>query len=514
MKQTAKRLIAAALSAVLLLLGACSQEPAEPGQPQKTTTQPQPLEETQPGTVTLPLAHNDGLNPYVAKSTVNQALMPLLFDGLYRLDEAFEPQPVAAASGTVSGKTVAVTLNDAAVFSDGTPVTADDVTYSFRKAKKSDVYSARLAGFSSASATGDGVVFSMTGSDVYALACLTFPIVKQGTAEKDQQLPIGCGRYVPEGELPGAVLKASENALHPTASVPEIHLYEVAETDGMPYGLEIGNYDFWLDDLSGGEYRRVNSGVAVVETTNLVYLAFNNDKSIFTEEPVRRAVSVLLSRDDLVSAGFQGHATAAALPFHPKWGAMANVASAVSLSGDPTGALEMLKAAGYTKINGYGYRASTTKSLATNLVVCKDNAFKRACARSIKAQLEKINFHVHIIELGYKDYQKAIAKGEYEMYLGEIKLPGNMSLSAFFAAGGAAHTAVRDEDGVVCLAEYNALRAGEKSLSEFCAAFDEKTPFVPLCFRTGLAMTARSIGGTVIATASDGFYSIESWQVK
>ncbi|MBQ9553170.1 MAG: ABC transporter substrate-binding protein [Clostridia bacterium] len=512
MKQTMKRLLAAVLAGVLLLaLAACSQETVKPEQ--HTVTKPQ-QQADQSDTITLPLAHNDGLNPYTAKSTVNQALMPLLFDGLYQLDEAFEPRPLVAASGAVSGKTVTVALNPAACFSDGSAVTADDVTYSFRKAKNSAYYSARLPGFSSASASADGVTFALSANDPYALSCLNFPIVKQNTAEKDDELPIGCGRYYAEGQLPNTVLKASESALHGAASVREIQLYEVAETDGMPYGLEIGNYDFWYDDLSDGEYRRVNSGVSVVETTNLVYLAFNSEKSIFTEEPVRQAVSVLLSREDLVSAGFQGHATASALPFQPKWSAMENVVSAVSLSGDRDKALNILKAAGYTKINGYGYRASTTKSLATNLVVCKDNAFKRACAAAIKAQLEKINFHVRIIELGYKDYTAAIAKGDFEMYLGEIKLPANMNLSAFFSASGAAHAAVRTEEGTVCQAEYNALRAGELSLQKFCTAFDEQAPFVPLCFRTGLAMTARSIGGTVIATASDGFYSIESWQVK
>jgi len=34
-----------------------------------------------------------------------------------------------------------------------------------------------------------------------------------------------------------------------------------------------------------------------------------------------------------------------------------------------------------------------------------------------------------------------------------------------------------------------------------------------MCIRDR-AMTARSIGGTVIATASDGFYSIDAWQIK
>ncbi|HBL40657.1 MAG TPA: hypothetical protein DDY98_03440, partial [Ruminococcaceae bacterium] len=48
--------------------------------------------------------------------------------------------------------------------------------------------------------------------------------------------------------------------------------------------------------------------MSVVDTSNLVYLAFNAEKSIFTEEPVRQAISVLLNRETVVSTGFQGHA--------------------------------------------------------------------------------------------------------------------------------------------------------------------------------------------------------------
>ncbi|HBL40658.1 MAG TPA: hypothetical protein DDY98_03445, partial [Ruminococcaceae bacterium] len=203
-----------------------------------------------------------------------------------------------------------------------------------------------------------------------------------------------------------------------------------------------------------------------------------------------------------------------ALPFQPKWKTMKPIASSTALSGDMNKALEILKAAGYTMVNAYGYRASTSKSLTTNLTVCKDNPFKVACAKEIKSQLEKINFHVRIIELGYEDYAKAIQKGEFEMYLGEIKLPMNMSLSAFFSSSGVAYVGIDAENGLPCRDEYFAMRSGELSLSDFCAAFDQAVPFVPLCFRSGLAMYSRSIGTEVIGTCTDGFYNINTWTKK
>ncbi|HBL40656.1 MAG TPA: hypothetical protein DDY98_03435, partial [Ruminococcaceae bacterium] len=228
--------ITALFTAVVLLftLGACAEQASQT----KTEKVKKPTQTVQQSSVTLPLAHNDGLNPYTAKSNVNQALVPLLFDGLYYLDEAFEPQPLIASSGTVDEKTVTVSLNPSACFSDGSAVTADDVTYSFRKAKNCDYYSARLSGFSSASASGNSVVFMLSANDIFALNCLDFPIVKQNTAGEEDDLPIGCGRFSPEGKLPTAVLKSNGNSLRGSSTVGEIHLYEVTESDGMAYGLE------------------------------------------------------------------------------------------------------------------------------------------------------------------------------------------------------------------------------------------------------------------------------------
>lgn len=526
MKRT-KRIIALLLALCLCSgLGACSDEVPEPQQdtPPKNET----VETKLSCPLTLPIAHSDTLDPFKAESAVNRSLITLLYDPLVTVGADFQPQLVLADSYTLDGKTLTVTLKNA-FFTDSSAITAADVEYSFEKAKKSDYYSARLSNFSSVSGSGSTVVFTLRSADILALSCLDFPIVKDGTVQTVHDStklyeiapPVGSGRYVLKGTMPNATLVANKkNVRGFDPYITEITLFEVTDSDGMAYGLQIGNYDCWYNDLSSGEYTRVNAGLSVVPTNNLVYLAFNPDKTIFQQREVRKAVSMLIDRESIASLGFQGHATASALPFSPAWSSMDNISVNTSTTAHAQEAQELLEGAGYTNINGYGYRASRTKSLNCTLTVCADNPFKVAAAKQIKEQLAAVNFNVRILELSYKDYTQAIANGEFEMYLGEIKIPANMDLSAFFSHGGAANAVMEAEveDGYweinPSVDAYSKFVSGSMSLSDFCLLFDKEAPFVPVCYRNAVQVYSREFTTEISGTCYDNFYGIDKWQTK
>ena len=478
--------------------------------------------------VTLPVAHNDTIDPFKDISSVNRALVPLLYDGLVRIDGTFTPQPLLISGYTNEGKSLNVTLKSGIRFSDGSPITADDVVYSFNQSKRSEYYSSRLSGIASATANGNSVEFRLNSADINALACLDFPIVKTDTVQAmygstkiyDIVPPTGAGRYVINGKLPTATLVSNTYCNRDEAlNVDTIVLFEVNNSEGMAYGLQIGNYDYWYNDLSSGQYTRVNAGLAVVPTNSLIYLGFNDEKNIFTENAVRQALSKLIDRNEIVSQGFQGHATPSVLPFNPAWGAMKNISVATKMDADVDGAKAILEQAGYSSINHYGYRCSTTQSLTCNLTVCKDNGFKVAAAKQIKDQLAKLNFNVRIIELPYDDYVKVIKEGDYEMYLGEIMIPANMKITSFFSSTGTPNCELRlvDENGLeftVCYDEYLTVLSGELQMADFCRLFEYEMPFVPVCYRNGVEVYSHNITSQVNGTCYDNFYNIGSWTTK
>ena len=62
--------------------------------------------ETEPHTIVLPYDGNDSLNPFTVKTVANSALMQVLYDGLIRLNEKYEPEPVAAQEVKLNGRFV------------------------------------------------------------------------------------------------------------------------------------------------------------------------------------------------------------------------------------------------------------------------------------------------------------------------------------------------------------------------------------------------------------------------
>lgn len=511
-----------------MLLCSCNGDPVE--EPAEKEEEMTVEYERLSSTIVLPVGHNDTLDPFKAESTVNRSLITLLYDSLVYSDENFEPVLLLADNYSFEDKKLAVSLA-AARFTDSSPVTAEDVVYSFELARKSAYYSARLSCFSSAEIVADSVVFSLKSDNIFALSCLDFPIVKKGTVQelnKDTEIyelaiPVGSGRYVLKGTLPNATLVANPDCIRgEEPNITKIKLFEVSDSDGMAYGLQIGNYDLWYNDMSSGEYTRVNSGLSVVPTNNFVYLAFNSDKAIFRESAVRRSVSMLLDREQLISIGFQGYASPSVLPFNPYWGAIKNLSHNGSESAQVEQATALLEDAGYNSVNSYGYRCSRTKSLTASLLVCSGNPFKKMLAAQIKEQLAAVNFHVSIVELDYEKYTEAIEKGEFEMYLGEIKLTPDMNLSGFFVPDGKLNASIEtpsaEDEGVwevnPCNDAYKKVRSGECSLADFCLLFEEEMPFVPLCYRSAVLIYSRNFKTEIKGTCYDCFYYSHLWQTK
>ena len=223
----------------------------------------------------LPYSRADSLDPFRAKSTVNRQLTTLLYDSLFILDGSFEAKPLIAREYTTDNYSGLGTRNDGVRFSDGSVLTVQDVLYSFRLAKDSDRFKARLRNVDAASERGaDAVLFTLVSVDPYAVACLDFPIVKSGTSFEDrkalraqttdqddtapakttdQELPVGSGRYVlsyEENESDPILTAFNDRfkGFYPAMSV--IRLVNATDSSALFYSLEIGNISYAFDDLS------------------------------------------------------------------------------------------------------------------------------------------------------------------------------------------------------------------------------------------------------------------------
>lgn len=460
----------------------------------------------------LAYSKNDSLNPFETETLINSQIINLVYNGLFKCDKTYNPQPELARSGVVSGNKISVILGENQ-FSDGSTVGVNDVIYSFYLAKESTLYETRLENIINVTASSANMLmFDLGRNDPYALACLDFPIIKKGsdTVNKnstdayesnvktdDNLFPVAAGRYVIKKHYENMYLLVNSYKSDFNPEIKTIILEAVHDSDSVGNSLVIGNTGFYYDDLSSGSYNRLNAKSIDIGINNMVYLGFNDACPFFYSEFVRQAVSCCLDRSIIASSAFCCHARESALPFNPEWSFLENINANVSK--DKSRAEHLIIESEINPKNG-----------EIAILYNMENDFKAATAEYIKTCLEDIGFIVRLVGRDAEDFKIDLRDGRYDIYIGEVKLTQNMDLSPMF-------------DGTIRLdfagdsltsARYFSMLDGSCGLMDFINTFNEEMPFVPLCFRNAVVSYTKSMDGNFAACDCDVFCDIDSWSLK
>ncbi len=498
-----------ALLCILLLLASCADtlpSAAEPVQP----TVPE-------GTLNIPYCSSDSLNPFFAQGEDNLLLWPLIFLPLYELDNTFTPQPVMAATATQTATQVQITLKPGIMTAQGTSLSVADVLYSFRLAKESPAFKSKLSAISDVSigATADVIVFTLSKPNINACSLLTFPIVQYATADRTTDLPIGAGAYSFMKTAEGVEMTYNPNYYDGNARCAQIRLVDSAADASKAFSLKSERIDCSFCNLSDGEILRLAATATTVPMTNLVFLGVNAQKEHLDTSVFRQAVSKLLDRQSIVDHAFCGYAQAASLPVHPDWSALqtenaenittADITGAQSLISEyETGESELIDDADPPLI-------TTQTRYALDLVCCENNNFKTGAAAQIADQLAAADIKVTVRVLSEEDYFETIREGDYDLYLGEVRLTADMNLSVFLFPGNSLGWGI-DNDAITANAVWDSYCAGEISLGEFLQVFEAEMPFIPICYRQGIFYTSRSLVNEVFCTPDNLFDNISVWE--
>lgn len=453
------------------------------------------INEAKEGVLKLAYSKADMLDPFATTITANLQILSLIYDGLYKLDKEYKPIPVIAMSAIVSNSSVNVTLSTA-VFSDGSAITADDVVYSFDKAKFSPAWSEKLKNISSVTVSASNMVmFNLETPDPYAVSCLTFPIVKNGSSGN---LPTGSGRYVPEvsGETTYLVVNKNKSGFNP--AIKTIMLVPVRDSSSLESSLEIGNTGFYYNDLSDGVYSRINAQTVDMGINNFVYLAFNSQSEIFSNPLLRQAVNLSINRKEIVATAFQGHARECYTPFNPDWYTLTSKDLIVSL--DIQKATKLIEESGVN-----------IAEKEVSILVNKENQFKLETANFIYDYLALLGFNVVLKDYDVTYYTEALELGSYDIYIGEVRFTPNMNLNPLLGGGNLCFGI--DPESATC-SRYAQLLSGGCELMDFINTFNEDLPLIPLCYRNAAVSYTNEMQGDFNCCDNDVFYDIETWRFK
>ena len=465
-----------------LLFSGCKGEKESEEVEQTTETTTESVQNTgtviKDGKISLPFNKSDGLNPYFAKSNENLYLCNLLYEPLFSVDSTYKANPILAETINVNGTTATVTIRTDADCRGSDPINAYDVVYSFNMAKASFAWSGMLSGVNSATAmSNNSIQFSLSFNDQYVANKLTFPVVKSGTAETPSAVPTGSGDYY----------YIQNNLKNIGNTDKSISLFETDTNKSSENAFKIGKTDIYFNDLSSCNYTSVNGAGYSVQLNNMVYLGLNSARGALTKH-VRSAIAAQINAEEIAISSYQGHATPIKLPVNPE-SAISKEITEIDVKSDKTLANSILDKCGFINYSG---KAKTNGAylLSFTLIVNNDNRYRVAAAYNIADSLKECGFLITVLPLSFADYNQRIASGNFDMYLGEIKLDSSMDISQFFDSG--AHSMGIDKTERVAT-EYYKFRAGEITAQQYFEIFTEYYPFVPVCFRKGYAVFSGDI---------------------
>jgi peptide/nickel transport system substrate-binding protein len=329
LKYTGALSAGAALTASLAACGGTSNAPTD------TTTGAKPSGSAgnPAGTITCTLAFqfNGGFDPMNTSGAVGTCVNNHIFEALVDLDPTSrKPYPALAKdtpTASSDGMSWTATLRDGAKFSDGTPVTADDVAWSFTRildpANKAIIAPFLTAWLKSVTATGPSSVrfdlkapFELFPQRIAVVKIV--PKAKTGdaaAAKAFDSAPIGTGPFKLDSVSPTAGAVLSNNTSY-NGPRPALVTQITMRTNN--------NDSARLNDLEGGQSQAIEA-VPYVNAASLsepakadtrqafngLYLMFNCSAAPFNDKRVRHALFYAIDTQKVMATALGGLGEAA-----------------------------------------------------------------------------------------------------------------------------------------------------------------------------------------------------------
>ena len=267
----------------------------------------------------------DQLDPHKTSAYFSFEVLENVFDTLVEPDAKLEMRPALAESWNVSAdqRTWTFHLRRGVTFHDGSPFTADDVVYSYRR-----IIDEQLANVDKFSAVSDvtapdpaTVVIRVKQPTPNLLTNLGgfkgMAIVSRRNVESGQIAthPIGTGPFAFSGQKSGdsITLKANPSYWGGPPKVSGVTFRFISEPTTALSALQAGEID-WTDSIPPQRVAQLRDddsiSLAVTASNDYWYLALNEARKPWNDVRARQAVAYGIDREAIVAATSYGTAAA------------------------------------------------------------------------------------------------------------------------------------------------------------------------------------------------------------
>lgn len=458
------------------------------------------------------------IRPFEPQERDILSIYNVIYDSLITIDDDYVPQGNIAESWEIGsgGKVWTFHLRSDVRFSDGSPLTANDVVasanYILEKAQDQNItdhgfYSNLNYFVKSISASDEKTVVvkaksSKSDSRFYfgLLYQMTFPIVPASQVSADQ--PLGSGPYEIASFIAGdyMTLQANPNWWKTQPYVSQIMVSFHDAPKDVIESYEYGRVDaIFTRSIAGSQYKTGTSSVSMSYRTNqLECLMMNNSSRELTPE-VRKAIRYVIDRQKIINNVYSGMAVMTNFPFYPgTW--MYNDGLDSTFTTNIDEAKRLLAEAGWedNDENGFLDRINSEgkqENLYLRFYVYEepDNDVRLQAASLIEEQLAQVGIECRIETMTMGNVKEKLKAGSYDLALMAYQLDVCPDPGFMLTKGNSGNYMRYKSDRMTTLC--NELRREvsqegyRQKLMEIQALFAEDCPFMCLYYRTGFVIT-------------------------
>lgn len=441
------------------------------------------------------------------------SIYSLMYDGLMVINDDYLPDYALAESYSHTGKTWTFKLRENLYFSDGSPVTADDVVatanWILSKAKDTNSsdkgYYMNLKYFiNSISAKDDRTVVVKAERSYYGLLyAMTFPVLPAWALESDN--PPGTGPYMVSTFTPGNTLELVVNP-HWWQTPPQVKSILFVMHQKPANVIEAYEYarvdTAFTRQIASAQYKSGTSSLALDYRTNqLECLLMNHSAFPLDSKNVREAIRYLIDVDYIAQQIYNGMVERTNTPFVAgSWMYNDNLGS--YFKQDAAKAMALLDEDGWSDTNDDGILdkpndKGNSVMLEMNLYVYEepDNDVRLETANYIKDTLEAYGFSISIQMVSYTTAAQKLSAGAFNLALASYAMDVCPDAGFMLSAGNTGNYCRYRSTAMTDLCAELRTQLDQPSyqytLYKIQEQFAKDCPFICMFYRSGTVLTRK-----------------------
>ena len=265
------------------------------------------------------------LDPQKTVDSASLSVIQMINQKLFKIDNDGNIIPEIAEEVTkVDAKTTLIKIKKDLFFSNGEPVTVDDVLFSLNRAKESPRMMQDFYMIESFEKVDDSTIkvktFYEAGNLLHKLASMGASIMNKKALEENENNIIGSGMFKLKEWVAGdrIVLERNEYFKEANSNVKEIIIKFIPEANSRMIMLETGEIDIAeaLLPLDFQKISREDDKFTTVEmqSSSNMFIGFDLRDKHLSDKRVRQAIAYAINNQDIVDSIYNGSATVATSP--------------------------------------------------------------------------------------------------------------------------------------------------------------------------------------------------------